>query len=169
MDLGFRNKSTIILLRFQFILYNLYTMNPFYNNVLKTLVIVLVSITASCDEFSDKGSSGGGSKEMSQKISSNVLFMSGPNDMAEVELSLKINGRFEMKIKDLEDESLSTLIGSVVETKENYILNFDKSVDLESLFDYENRNKVEIISDSQVAIKKVAGEINIYGIACTRY
>ena len=106
---------------------------------------------------------------MSQKISSNVLFMSGPNDMAEIELSLKSSGRFEMKLKDLEDESLSTLRGSVVETKENYILDFENSVDLESLFEYKNRNKVEVISDSQVAIKKVAGEINIYGIACTRY
>ena len=144
-------------------------MNPFYNNVLKTLVIVLISITASCNEFSDKGSSGGGSKEMSQKISSNILFMSGPNDMAEIELSLKSSGRFEMKIKDLEDESLSTLRGSVVETKENYILDFENSVDLESLFEYKNRNKVEVISDSQVAIKKAASEINIYGIACTRY
>jgi hypothetical protein len=135
------------------------------------IVLTLVSLNISLTTISCFGTSNSvpTKKAFGEIPYAKILYVSGPNDVAEIELALNSDLSFELHITDIADGTKTTTRGTYIDTDINHILQFNSEINLDAFIQDENEGNVAVISDSKLAINKEATEIYIYGLACTRY
>lgn len=89
------------------------------------------------------------------------------NDIAEITLTIKDNGRFVLKIFDLAENQFSTLKGKWQVENENYLLTFSRlrKVDLNALF---TGRQSQVINKRTVRFPANASTLSLWDISCTR-
>ncbi|MDQ3141355.1 MAG: hypothetical protein M3Q56_03805 [Bacteroidota bacterium] len=107
-----------------------------------------------------------------------------PNDVADIQLVLKSNQKFQLNFKDMEEglhngkKSIKNKVykfkGTWKETADrkqlDFKLNKKNEPDLNALFDptLDKNNSVKVIDNNSISFKKSASKIYIWGLLCEK-
>lgn len=122
--------------------------------IIKTLIPLFFSLLISCTMLSQE-----------------ARFRAEANDLADVTLTLKQNGKFVLQFKDIQTARVKNMRGKWTKKEKRYQLRFSpfKTPDLPTLFSTSSSgNGVKIKDDRTVSFKASRKSLLIWSILCTR-